>query len=200
MLKNASEKDRGYLSFTQEVLTDFNFLIKEYGFRCVKTELTFVRYESEHVFVNVYHGRSSYELGVEIGRLSKYPEQEESFAIGEIMELLGVRENEGFTFYQASTAERVKKFLPKLAQYVEKFAGEALQGNEVFFKQLRELQSQISDNYLKSIKVSRIKQKAEIAWHAKNYSEVIKLYGEIKAELTPSENKRLEYAERKASR
>ena len=63
---------RMQLGFSLEVLSAFQFLTQDYGFKCVKNDVTFVRYESESTFVNIYHGRRSYELGVEIGKLEKY--------------------------------------------------------------------------------------------------------------------------------
>ena len=82
------------LGFTSEVLSMFHFLIQDYGFKCVETDVTFVRYESESIFVNIYHGRRSYELGVEIGKLEKDEFIPESrYTIGEIMDFVGVRKD-----------------------------------------------------------------------------------------------------------
>lgn len=58
---------RERLGFEAAVVENFAFL-KEAGFECVRRECTFVRYESKRVFVNVYHGRGSFELGVEGNR------------------------------------------------------------------------------------------------------------------------------------
>ncbi|MGH8590336.1 MAG: hypothetical protein ACREXX_13715, partial [Gammaproteobacteria bacterium] len=61
--------NRAELRFVEEAQTAFHFLVEELGFRLVKCEPpTFVRYESNKLFVNVYHGRLSYEIDVEIGR------------------------------------------------------------------------------------------------------------------------------------
>ena len=57
----------GRLGFTGIVLEAFTFL-ERFGFVPVVRESTLVRFESQSVFVNVYHGRSSYHVGLELGR------------------------------------------------------------------------------------------------------------------------------------
>lgn len=57
--------------FAIEVLYHFHFLINDYKFKRLEANRTFVRYESKYIFVNIYHGRRSYELGVEIGQREK---------------------------------------------------------------------------------------------------------------------------------
>lgn len=52
------------------MLSSFDFL-RAYGLKPVEEDVTFVRYESDAMFVNVYHGRGSFEIGVEIGRLDR---------------------------------------------------------------------------------------------------------------------------------
>jgi len=79
----------------------------------------FVRYESSTVFVNLYHGRASYELGFEIGRLDDGTGKEEPpYSLNMIMELMHAQEER---FFQASTAERVKKFVAELADLVRTY-------------------------------------------------------------------------------
>jgi len=67
MFQTDPGKDRWQLGFQDSVLSSFDFL-STYGLRPVEESATFVRYESSSVFVNVYHGRASFEIGVEIGR------------------------------------------------------------------------------------------------------------------------------------
>ena len=70
MLNKEPSPERAKLGFREAVLSSFKFL-NDVGFRPVEQEMTLVRYESPEVFVNVYHGRASFELGVEIGRLKE---------------------------------------------------------------------------------------------------------------------------------
>jgi hypothetical protein len=64
--ENDNARDRTELGFAKAVLQAFAFLT-EYGYIVVRVEPTFVRYECGTRFVNVFHGRRSYALGVEFG-------------------------------------------------------------------------------------------------------------------------------------
>lgn len=60
---------RESLNFPSIVESSFRYLLDPpYEFTKVAATPTFVRYESDDSFVNVYHGRQSYGLGVEVGR------------------------------------------------------------------------------------------------------------------------------------
>lgn len=59
---NEAGKDRWQLGFKDAVLFGFGFL-STYGLRTVEEDATFVRYESDSVFVNVYHGRADETRG-----------------------------------------------------------------------------------------------------------------------------------------
>lgn len=60
----------GRLGFVALVMKHFAFLLR-LGFAVVRREETFVRFERDTVFVNVYHGRSSYQVGLELGRIQE---------------------------------------------------------------------------------------------------------------------------------
>lgn len=198
MFRFGSGPNRERLCFKEEVLSAFNFLTKEHGFHCVKAEITFVRYESQSVFINIYHGRGSFEIGFEIGQLDvspKYPEVK--YTLGDLLDLVGVREKEEYTFFQASTKERIKIWVPKLAELVRKYGGSILKGVPDIFGRLKEIQTRNSEMYLKEIRISRIRKKAEEVWHSKDYKTLVKLYESIREDLTPAEAKKLEYARRR---
>src|SRR5438045_7554154 len=57
--------DRSALRFAEEVKARFSFL-EALGFHCVRSEATLVRFESPKVSINVYHGRHSFEIDLEI--------------------------------------------------------------------------------------------------------------------------------------
>jgi hypothetical protein len=68
MFQTDPGKDRSQLGFADAVRSSFTFL-RAYGLIPVEENATFVRYESDAVFINVYHWLGSFEVGVEIGRL-----------------------------------------------------------------------------------------------------------------------------------
>src|SRR2546427_6337083 len=122
MDKTIPGQHRTQLGFTEAVLSAFDFLEREYDFHVVNAEPTIVTYESPRVFVNIYHGRASYELGFEIGRLVGLAGQREHpFSLGDLITLAGAQEETGYTFLQASTRERVKVYVPKLADLAKRY-------------------------------------------------------------------------------
>jgi hypothetical protein len=190
--------DRDQLGFVSEVMSAFRFLLTDHGFSCVKIEPTFIRYESTSIFVNIYHGRRSSELGVEIGKLGNISGLKENwYTLGEVMDLMGVREKLGFTFFQASTRERIQILVPKLAEYVRKYAGSIFEGNLQIFERSRDLRHKKSEGYMKEIFLSQIREEAEKSWHNKDYAKLVELYDSMKDDLTFLEVKKLEYAQKR---
>jgi hypothetical protein len=190
--------NRASLGFAEAASSAFNFLVADFSFRCVKQDVTFVRFESNRTFVNVYHGRTSFELNVEIGELTgdkRFPEN--PFTIGEILDLVKAKETTKYHLYQVHTPESVEKFVLELAKLVKEFAIPALSGDRAFFQRLSELRTHRSDEYLKGMRLNRTRAEVETAWHQKNYPRVIELYDSMFEDLTPSEAKRLAYAKKK---
>src|SRR5687767_11892121 len=103
--------DRWRLGFKEAVLANFGFL-QQIGFKPVTEDVTFVRYESKTVFVNVYHGRASFEIGVEVGRVGNH-----TFYVLEQIVLWAGKDAwraEGFgrsVMFQVSNREGVQKFV-----------------------------------------------------------------------------------------
>jgi len=187
--------NRYKLGFIEEVLTQYDFLIKEYKFQCVKKDVTFVRYESKNVFINIYHGRISYELGFQIGLLTdKGDIPEQHYTLSEIIESEGALDDTGYTYLQASTKEALKISIPRMAELVRKYAANYLLGNVTRFEKLALIQKRRSDEYIKEMELKRIRPKAEKAWQNKKYKEFVDLLEPIEKELEPSEFKKLQYA------
>ena len=197
MFKNIAA-DRGRLGFTEVVLSSFSFLPNDYNFRVVKTEATFVRYESASVFVNIYHGRASFELGFEIGRLNDGSGKEEQpYSLNMIIEFMVVQEQTGYTFLQASSQIRVKELVPKLASLVKSYAASALTGDPDTFEQLMKTRLQMSDRLHKEMRLRDVRRKADKAWQSRDYAVLADLYGSILEDLTPAEMKKLEYVKKR---
>jgi hypothetical protein len=55
-------------------------------------------------------------------------------------------------------------------------------------------------DYAKEVNLSAVRPKAEAAWHAKDYAQVVELYGPIREDLTEVEAKKLAYARSHARR
>jgi hypothetical protein len=197
MLNKEPNPERAKLEFREAVLSSFKFL-NNVGFRPVKEEMTFVRYESPDVFVNVYHGRASFELGVEIGRL-KAPNHK--LTLHDIIAWAGAEKAEGsgqHVMFQVSSREGIQEFVPKLAALVEKHAAPFLQGDAAAFDSALAIQSERGKKYAKDVNLGQVRRKADAAWQAKDYAQVVDLYGPVRSDLTELEAKKLAYAEQQA--
>lgn len=196
MLKMDPSPERAKLGFQEAVLSSFKFLT-DLGFAPVEQKVTFVRYESSEIFVNVYHGRASYELGVEIGRL-KGPDEKDKLSIGSVVDWAGAYKVEGFgqhVMFQVGTREGVQEFVPKLASLVKKYAIPLLRHDASAWSTALETQALRWTEYVKETNLKSVRAKAEEAWQAKDYARVVELYAPVREELTEVEAKKLAYAE-----
>ena len=188
--------ERSKLGFMDAVLSSFGFL-SNLGFRAVERDITFVRYESSRVFVNVYHGRGSFELGVEVGRLRKASEK---VTLHEIIAWVGAGQAEGFgqhVTFQVSTREGVQEFVPKLAGLVQKYGIPLLKADAAAYREIHAVSARWAAQYEKEVALGHMRQKADAAWHAKDYFRVVELYKPAGPDLSVVEARRLAYAEQR---
>jgi len=188
---------RAELGFKEAVLSGFNFLAT-YGLRPVYEEITFIRFESAVVFVNVYHGRASFELGVEFGRLNN---PDEKLSLYDVIAWAGAENAEGFgqhVVFQVSNRKGTQEFVPKLARLVQQYAVPFLRGDAGAYQAANELQSRRGDEYVKEVNLNPIRAKAEAAWRSKDYAQVAKLYSSMRQDLSSVEAARLSYAAKHA--
>ena len=195
MLNKEPSPERATLGFREAVLSSFKFL-SDVGLRPVKEEMTLVRYESSEVFVNVYHGRASFELGVEIGRLQ---EPAEKLTLYDIIAWAGAEKAESFgqhVTFQVSSREGVQEFVPKLAHLVQKYGAPFLKADATAYCAVHEARSRGAVEYEKQVNLRDVRRRAETAWHAKDYTQIVELYGPVREELTEVEAEKLAYAEK----
>jgi len=194
MLNKEPSPERVKLGFREAVLSSFKFL-NDAGFRPVEQETTLVRYESPEAFVNVYHGRASFELGAEIGRL-KHPL--EKLTVYDIVAWAGAEKTEGLgqhVAFQVSSRKGVQEFVPKLASLIEKYATPLLLGDGAAYDSALEIQSERTKEYERDLNLKSVRSKAEAAWHVKDYAQVIELFAPLRKHLTDLEAKKLAYSE-----
>src|ERR1700745_1748803 len=159
MLNKEPGPERAQLGFKDAVLSNFRFL-NDFGLRPIEEKVTLVRYESSEAFVNVYHGRASYELGVEIGRLK---EPEAKVSIFDVVRWAGVEKAEGFgkhVMFQVSSREGVEEFVPKLAALVKKHAIPLLRGDEGTYRSALEFRATQYAHEVKQGNLSVVRGKA----------------------------------------
>lgn len=203
MPKTAAGESRSEFDFARGVRRTFDFLIREYGYAITDSCTTFVRYEAGETFVNVFHGRASYELGVEIGRWIhvRGKKVEQKFPLGDIISFQTDPVGMGFQTYTATTRADLEKFLEKLAIWTKEHGGPALEGRAEFFDALSIQNARASKEGRESLESARLRARAEKAWHDRDYACVISAYEQISQDLETvplkeSEAGRLRYARR----
>lgn len=197
MFRTDPGPNRQRLGFQAAVLSSFDFLTSRFVYRLVQSEPTFLRYEGDHVFINVFHGRGSYEVGCEIGLL--FSSSGERFTLGEILEANGLPDAPGKTRFQASSPEGVASVVPKVADLVQRYAGPLLVGDPKAFQHLRERHTRWFESFMRDQRNTPVRDEASVAWQARDYARVVELYESISRDLTPLEVRRLGYARRKLS-
>jgi len=190
-------KDRWKLGFKETVLANFKFL-RSSGFKPVTEDVTLVRYESKVAFVNVHHGRGSFEVGVEISRL----DCPQKYGLDYIVSWAGkdAWEAEGFgrsTMFQVSNKEGVQNIVPKVARIVQKYGQPFLEGDTAFYVELAKANEHASLKFQREQIIGQIRKEAEAAWTAKDFARVAELFQPVRDELTEIDRKKLEYAEKR---
>lgn len=192
-------QNRWQLGFKEAVLSSFDFL-SQYKLRPVLEDVTLVRYESDTTFINIYHGRGSFEIGIEVGRLDR----PETYPLDYMVSWAGKEawESEGFgrgTMFQVSTREGVQNIVPKVAELVKKYGDPFLTGNLSFYAELENANHRASVAYERKQMLTRIRKDADAAWIAKDFARVAELLQSVYSDLTAVETKRLAYAEKHVS-
>lgn len=176
--------DRSALGFEAAVGRYFAFL-EDWGYEVAKAGSTFVRFERTPLFVNVFHGRGSYELGAEVGRTTvRHGEPvEQSFPIGYLATVIGGTAQEAYRTRTATTAAQVDRFVAELGQWLEAYGEQALEGDEATFEALSEAVAKESTRQMDTMRATELRRRADEAWRARDYATVVQAYDEIDREL-----------------
>lgn len=186
--------DRSDLRFVEAVQAAFHF-VEDLGFRLVSVEPpTFVRYESDAVFLIVYHGRRSYEVNVEIGQIADPVGH--SYRLPDVLRALLGHDDKRQTYFQASDLQGVHRCVHAVAELVASHYGLLLKGDEAVFGRVAAQTAEAARALTKDVVQRPVREAAEKAWHAKNYAKVSELYNSIRDDLSPMERKRLKYADK----
>lgn len=186
--------DQNY-NFEELVEVHFQSMMTERGFRAVSMERTLVRYESDRVYLNVYHGRRSYELAIEVDLLDSARNMEPGFSLGELMDLYAPDEDKDFRYFVARTPHGLEKGIRQLAERVERYANPVLTGDSVIFTRLHEQRERWKRDFAEDVRATQVRPKAEAAFRQKDYGEAARLYESIRGILTRAERKKLVFAQ-----
>ena len=187
--------DRNLLRFPELVQKHFVFL-EPHGFHCVRSKTTFVRFESSLLFLNIYHGRSSFEIGLELGRLGKDEDERQPYPMSALLGVAGVPTAREYRDYAARTPRGVDIGISTLANKFQEYIVSNFQNKE-FFRLLKKQREIWNNDFAHEVNLRQVRRKLDAAWRTKDYEKVVELLEPLRAELTPVELKKLEYAKKK---
>lgn len=189
-MQSKRPQDRASLRFADEVLKRFAFLLDS-GFAVAETDPTFVQFKSPLIILNVFHGRRSYEIGLELASADKpadtYP----------LYYLLWLADpNYSYRVFQAESTESVAEGVRQLAERFKPCFDIGLLNDKDLFVKF-ERQSKIwSHEFAMEVNLQQAHRFSNEAWLKKDFHEVVKILSPYRGHLTPTDLNRLEYAEK----
>lgn len=186
---NNLPQERTKRNFTTLVKNEFLFL-HDFGFIEIESLPTIVRYKNGDIEVNIYHGRQSYEIGLE------FIYKEVSYSISEFIRVIDPELAEKYRNPAATENEVVARMLTKIGELTKCYCLPCLQGDRDFFTILEAKRKLWRQEYALQIKADQLRPKANEAFHSQNYPKALELFREIEFCLTPSELKKMEISER----
>ncbi|MBU6429643.1 MAG: hypothetical protein KGR26_11565 [Cyanobacteria bacterium REEB65] len=189
-----SGNERGRLGFADAAARAFALLLRR-GFVLARREGTRLRFESRYVFVNVYHGRSSYEVGLEIGR-THYGD------LYSLHEVLSAVAPESIALARCQTSERetLERCLVAIADSVERNCQGLLAGDDKAFEQLMSKVAPMRESATLKAQFGAIIERADRAWESKDLTEAADLYERAERALDETRQRRLGYLRSRAER
>ena len=147
-------------------------------------------YKSPRVSVMLCYGPPDFEASMSFW-LNAAPKM--SFSVGDLR-VVGQRAE---AWKPAPGTEGLESHVSFLASAVRSVEGRLCSGDPVFYELMLSARQASSAEWRQSEELRAMRSKAEAAWKAKKYGEVVKAYGAEASHLTAVEKKRLEYAEKK---
>lgn len=154
---------------------------------------TLLCFRNDTVFVNVYHGRSSYELGIEVGLCG----HQKSHSMSALIRAADPERADGYRNPIVTEPAQLRSGLQRLFADLAEYGEKALMGDIDFFSRLSAQEQQWANEYSEQVLYSQLAPRAAEAFREGNYAYATELYERIESRLTPAERAKLEYARRK---
>jgi hypothetical protein len=195
---DADAPDRSQLRFVEAVEDAFGFL-RFRGFAPVRREATLVRFESDRVFVNVYHGRRSYEMNVEVGRLGR-GDDDRPYHLEALIRIRDAEAGARFRVPAVRTAALVRDAARELAALLQEHGDAVLGGDDATFARLDRERARWAHAYALEVRLSQVVPQADEAFRSGDYARAAQLLESVKEGLTDVQLKKLRYAHAHADR
>jgi hypothetical protein len=190
-MTNSQIDKKGRIGFVDLVLNVFAFLAN-LKFRIVRRTATFVRFENNVVFINIYHGRSSYQVGLEIGRIGF----SELYSFYEVLNCVAPDETDRARC-QALTYDVLERCLTDIASILTQQCQNLLLGDDKAFQALRLTAFDLRKKATLQAQFGGKIDRADKAWEAKEYNKAAELYKAAEPALDKTRRKRLTYLNKK---
>lgn len=172
-------------AFDHLALDAFAFLA-EMGFKVVERTPTFVRLERGEVFVQLYHGRSSHQVGLELGREA----HGQLFSLNEVLVAFAPDLAEQAR-YQATEPDVLERCLRSVAKTLREQATEVLLGEDAAFLILSQTATKVRRTATLGAQYGAILDQAERAWTDGDRERAAELYEKAEPALDETGRRRL---------
>jgi hypothetical protein len=183
---------RTRLRFPVVVEAKFAFLVG-LGFSMVESQATLVRYQKDDLVVDVYHGRQSYELGVNVGC------GDELFSMSELIRMSDATAAEKYRNVAATSVATVESAVEQLAALLRRYGNHAVRDDHEFFAGLRRQRQSVAKTLELDSLAHQIRPKAEAAFGQGRYREAAELYERIVECLSVAEKAKLALSRKRGS-
>jgi hypothetical protein len=183
------------MQFAETVQRNFKFLVVR-GFRLVRADPTFVRFESPWLFINLYHGRRSYEIGLELGQIGRPEDEDQPYPMSALLEAVGSSDAKNYLNYTARNMDAVDAGVARLAKLFNQNITEEFLARRDLFNLLKQQRKSRADSFALKTNLEQARSIVEPAWRTKDYKKVVEILLPLSEHLTASERKKLEYAKR----
>lgn len=188
---NTPEYERADLNFSNVVIEKFSFLLG-FGFVVYEVLPTIVYYQKDTIKIDIYHGRSSYEIGLGITwHNSRYN-------LSSFMAVADLQAAKAYRQFMASNLNEVIEGTTQLAELTRRYCGQVFQGDAEFFTQVEKIHESVMQKYWLEMRASQVRPKANEAFRLGEYLKAAELYQEVEPVLSPSELKKLAIAKERS--
>lgn len=187
MILEALSEGDSRLGFTKIAEKAFAFLLGM-GFNLVRREATLLRFETENVFLTVYHGRSSYQIGVELGRAK----HNDLYSLHEVLSAVAPLHLE-HARYQAVETKTLEQGLLAIAEIIKIHCHSLLTGDPKAFDHLHAVVTPLRLAVTAQAQFGAIIDRADKAWEAKDLNQAQALYEKASSALDEMRARRLTY-------
>jgi len=182
------------------VKNSFSFLEEDYGFKLSeikrenKSHIVLV-FLSENIFVNLYYGAPDFELDFYIGRIGIEDEKDKGeINSNDLISFSAAPESLDYKLYSAHSYENLHKCLPKLAELLRAYGADFLRGKSSIYEKVLFNKKKKISRWYKEQDLKQAKKAASAAWGKKDYKEFIDICEIFSHTLSPSDEKKLDYA------